>query len=229
MVLNMTKFFSLFFIFSSISVVWGFEQLSVVIAPEMNSTSGILQRYEKNGSWVKVGDPISVTLGRSGLGYADENEPQKHEGDGRSPLGLFSIDSSFGYSDTPNSKLPYYYADDSLICVDDVDDVRYNKMALLNRSNSPKSFEMMHRSDEVYTHGAVINYNSKAESGRGSCIFFHINNKAKKPTSGCSAMEEAPLLGLLRWFDPVKKPHLLQIPLSECGKYQKEFVGIECK
>lgn len=225
----MVKFWILFFIFSSFSAVWGFEQLSVVISPEMNSTSATLQRYEKNGSWEKIGEPISVTLGRSGLGYADKGEPQKREGDGRSPLGLFSVDASFGYSDTPNSRLPYYYADESLICVDDVEDIKYNKMALLNPTNPPKSFEFMHRKDEVYTHGAVINYNSKGVIGRGSCIFFHLNNKTKKPTSGCTAMDEAPLLELLRWFDPVKKPHLLQIPLSECGKYQKEFVGIECE
>lgn len=225
----MTKFFSFVCIFSSMSVVWGFEQLSVVLAPEMNSTTATMQRYEKNGSWVKIGEPIRVTLGRSGLGYADEGEPQKREGDGRSPLGLFSVDASFGYSDSPNSPLPYYYADETLICVDDVEDIRYNKMALLNPMNPPKSFEFMRRKDEVYTHGAVINYNFKGVIGRGSCIFFHLNNKTKKPTSGCTAMDEAPLLELLRWFDPVKKPHLLQIPLSECGKYQKEFVGIECE
>lgn len=225
----MVKFWILFFIFSFFSAVWGFEQLSVVISPEMNSTSATLQRYEKNGSWEKIGEPISVTLGRSGLGYADKGEPQKREGDGRSPLGLFSVDASFGYSDTPNSRLPYYYADESLICVDDVEDIRYNKMALLDPAKPSKSFEFMHRKDEVYTHGAVINYNSKGVIGRGSCIFFHLNNKTKKPTSGCTAMDEAPLLELLRWFDPVKKPHLLQIPRSECWKYQKEFVGIECE
>ncbi|MDD2829405.1 MAG: hypothetical protein PHW18_07530 [Sulfuricurvum sp.] len=225
----MIKFSSLFLFLSSFSVVWGFEQLVVIIAPEMNSTRATLQRYEKNGSWEKIGSSVEVTLGRSGLGYADEGEPQKHEGDGRSPLGLFSVDASFGYSSEPNSHLPYYYADESLICVDDIEDKKYNKMALLDPVKPPKSFEMMHRTDEVYTHGAVINYNTKGVRGRGSCIFFHLNNKAHKPTSGCSAMDEASLLEMLRWFDPLKQPHLLQIPLSECGKYQKEFVGIECE
>lgn len=225
----MIKIFSLFFILSLLSSLEAFEQLAVVLSPELNSTKATMQRYEKKENWEKVGEKIAVNLGRSGLGYAGDQEPRKNEGDGRSPLGLFSIDTSFGYSQIPNSKLPYYYADESLICVDDVGDIRYNKMALLNSINLPKSFEMMHRKDEVYTHGAVINYNPKGEKGRGSCIFLHLNNQAKKPTSGCTAMDEAPLLELLKWFELGKKPHLLQIPLSECGKYQKEFVGIECE
>lgn len=229
MVFTMIKLSPLFFIFSLFSHLWGFDQLIVVIAPEMNSTVGSLQRYEKSDSWKKTGDAIEVTLGRSGLGHAIGTEPLKREGDGRSPVGLFSIDASFGYAEVPNSKLPYYHATKELICVDEVSDARYNKMALYELNNSAKSFEWMRREDGVYTHGAIINYNPKGEKGRGSCIFFHLNAVNKKPTSGCTALDETPLLELLGWFDPLKKPHLLQIPLSECGKYQKEFVGIECK
>lgn len=229
MVSNMIKFSSFFLIISSFSVAWGFEQLAVVIAPEMNSTIGSLQRYEKHSQWIKVGDSITVTLGRSGLGFAQGNLPLKKEGDGRSPAGLFSIDASFGYADEPNSKLPYYHATKELICVDDTADARYNKMALATPETMPKSFEWMRREDGVYLHGSIISYNASGERGRGSCIFFHLNNSEKKPTSGCTAMDEAPLLELLQWFDPMKKPYLLQIPLSECEKYQKEFAGIECK
>ena len=45
------------------------EQLVVVLSPDLNATATSMQRYDKNGSWMKRGDPITVTLGRSGLGY----------------------------------------------------------------------------------------------------------------------------------------------------------------
>jgi len=225
----MFKIILLFFIFIITSPVWGSQQLIVVLSPELNSTSGLLQRYEKEDIWQKIGEAVHVTLGRSGLGWEGVRQPQKHEGDGRSPAGVFEISSTFGYASESNVSMPYFYADKSLICVDDVNDRFYNKMTLLNPPTPPKSFENMRRSDDLYRHGAVIEYNRLAEKGRGSCIFFHLNRPDYRPTSGCTAMDEKPLLDLLGWLDSTKNPKLLQIPKSECLNYQKEFTGIECK
>ncbi|MDP3464551.1 MAG: L,D-transpeptidase family protein [Sulfuricurvum sp.] len=225
----MIKKFFIFFIVMTFSSVWGHEQLVVVLSPEQNSTAGWLQRYEKEVVWHTVGEPVHVTLGRSGLGWAEGYETLKMEGDGRSPAGVFPITSTFGYDPQPNSTMPYFHADEKLICVDDVNDSHYNKMALLNPQNPPKSYEVMRRSDGVYRHGAIIDYNPNGISGRGSCIFFHLNKTNNTPTSGCTAMDEKPLLEMLSWLDPEKKPRLLQVPRSECEKYQKEFVGIECR
>jgi L,D-peptidoglycan transpeptidase YkuD (ErfK/YbiS/YcfS/YnhG family) len=225
----MSKFVSFLFVFTVWMQVWGCEQLVVIVAKELNSTTASLQRYEKSKSWYKVGNPVVVTLGRSGLGWAQDRQPQKFEGDGKSPAGVFEISATFGYSPQANSKMPYWYADETLICIDDVNDRLYNKMAVLNPSAPPKSFENMRREDDLYRHGAVIEYNRNAQKGRGSCIFFHLNRSDYRPTSGCTAMDEKPLLELLQWLDPAKNPKLLQIPKSECSNYQNEFVGIECR
>jgi len=224
----MGKLVSLFFIFTAFAQAGGCEQLVVIVANELNSTTASLQRYEKAGEWHKIGDTVAVTLGRSGLGWEGVRQPQKREGDGRSPAGVFDIGSTFGYSVETNSTMPYLHAHEKLICVDDVDDRFYNKMALYNPSMPPKSFENMRRNDDLYRHGAVIEYNRLGEKGRGSCIFFHLNRPDYRPTSGCSALDEKPLLEMLRWLDPAKNPKLLQIPKSECMNYQKEFMGIEC-
>ncbi len=224
----MMKFLTFLVFLASIALGQGFEQLVLVVSNEMNATTAILQRYEKKALWEKVGENVSVTLGRSGLGYSTTSMPQKNEGDGRSPLGLFDIGSTFGYSSQSNSSMPYYHADEKLICVDDAGDRFYNKMALLDSKNLPKSFELMRRVDGVYTYGAVIEYNRQGVSGRGSCIFFHLNSVGKKPTSGCTAMDEKPLLEMLQWLDSSKSPKVLQIPKNECPNYQREFVGIEC-
>lgn len=226
----MTLFKSLIFIIFLSSMLFGSQQLVVVIAQDMNATSGMMVRYEKEtGVYKAVSASVPVILGRSGLGWDQGREPLKREGDGRSPAGLFDITATFGEDPTANSALPYWYADDRLICIDDVNDTRYNTMGYLTPEDLPKSFERMRRDDAVYRNGAVIDYNGERVSGRGSCIFFHLNHLNKRPTAGCTAMEEQPLLELINWFDQNKKPKLLQIPRSECEEYQKEFVGIKCE
>ncbi len=224
----MVKTFLFLVILTSMSLLWGEEQLIVVISPEPNSTTATLQRYEKEESWHTVGESVPVTLGRNGLGWESGNTSLKREGDGRSPAGIFEIHATFGYDENPIGTMPYYYADDNLICVDDSNDTRYNQMALLNPNDPPKSYEVMHRADGVYRYGAVIDYNPTQSMGRGSCIFFHLKNAKNTPTSGCTAMDKKPLMEMLRWLDPLKKPRLLQIPVNECEKYQKEFIGVEC-
>lgn len=206
------------------------EQLIVVLSAELNATQASMQRYEKHEQWVKIGDHPPLTLGRSGLGYVAFKEPLKIEGDGRSPSGIFSITATFGYDQNTTFKLPYWYADDNLYCVDDMNDSRYNKiLRIYDKSSLPASYEVMHRSDGVYRYGAVIGYNDMGQRSRGSCIFIHLNHADKHPTSGCSAMDEAPLLELLKWLDPVKKPQIVQVLKSECGKYREEFPGIVCE
>lgn len=206
------------------------QQLLVVLSPELNATSASMQRYEKEKVWTKVGEKISITLGRSGLGYVAFKEPLKNEGDGRSPSGVFPITAAFGYDHNASLKLPYWHADENLYCVDDINDSRYNKiLRIYEKSSLPASYEIMRRPDGVYRYGAVIGYNDSAQRGRGSCIFIHLNHPDKRPTSGCTAMDEEALVELLNWLDSAKKPQILQIVKRECGKYQKEFEGIECE
>lgn len=219
-----------FFLIGGYSLLFGSQQLLVVLSPELNATTASMQRYEKKKSWEKVGTKIPVTLGKNGLGYAAFKEPLKKEGDGRSPAGLFSITSTFGYDQNSTFKLPYWYADENLYCIDDVNDSRYNRMLrIFDKSSLPSSYEVMHRSDGAYRYGAVIGYNDMGQKGRGSCIFIHLNHSDKHPTSGCTAMDEAPLVELLKWLEPQKKPQILQVLKSECGKYKEEFQGISCE
>ena len=224
----MSKIRTLLLVLVSFSPLWGGEQLVLVISSEMNATTGIMQRYEKYSDWQKVGEPVSVTLGRSGLGWGEGKEPLKNEGDGRSPAGIFPITKTFGYDETPNSKMEYLHSDERLICIDDPADEHYNQMAVLNPLDPPKSYEAMRRHDEVYRNGALIDYNTAGEKGRGSCIFIHLNHEDNHPTAGCTAMDEEPLKELLQWLEPKKNPRILQIPNSACERYQQEFPGIDC-
>jgi len=225
----MFKFFFIPILSFSFAYADSSKQLIVVMSDELNATTAFMQRYEMKNEWEKIGEKVPVTLGRSGMGYASMKEPMKHEGDGRSPAGLFNLSATFGYDIHPNSAMPYLHADEKLICVDDSEDALYNTVTALEGDSLPKSFERMHRDDELYRNGIVIDYNHEKAKGRGSCIFIHLNHPGHRPTSGCTAMEEGALKELLEWLDPQKNPRILQIPISDCHEYQKEFVGIECK
>ena len=59
-----------------------------------------------------VGEPTPVTIGRAGSAWGlglhpAQRGPQKREGDGRAPAGVFRIGTAFGYADRPTTALPY--------------------------------------------------------------------------------------------------------------------------
>lgn len=205
-----------------ISIPESTKQLLVVSSYDFNTTKASLQAYEKReGSWAKVFTPFSVNLGRSGLAWGKglypfrhaADEPIKQEGDGKSPAGLFTLESFFGYEDR-NFKLPYLQVGPSTLCIDDSASPSYNSILQSQDPTKYKSFEYMKRKDDLYKLGIVVAHNPEAIKKGGSCIFIHIQKSEDSPTSGCTAMQERQLLQLMKWLDKVHKPLLLQLPKS---------------
>ncbi len=214
------------------------EQLVLIVSRDFNTTQAVLTRYEREGkSFKEVGESIPVNLGRNGLAWGigkpgftpKPGEPVKHEGDGRAPAGIFSIQKAFGYAPSVMTKMPYIQADSDLICVDDSLSRDYNTILDINESDAPKSFEWMHRDDKLYKIGLVIGHNTKAKKRAGSCIFFHIRKSETAPTAGCSAMKEEDLRTLMEWLDPAKDPEVIQIPRRYCPQAEDLYDGIVCR
>ncbi|MCC6724089.1 MAG: L,D-transpeptidase family protein [Saprospiraceae bacterium] len=209
------------------------RQLVVVRSPNEQSSQAKLQRLEKHrAKWQPVGNEIKVSLGRSGLApsgqkMASANQKPKQEGDGKSPAGLFSFGSVFGYAPATEAdfKMPYSQADEALECVDDSNSKFYNQ--LVDNRKVPKdwaSSEFMHRKDHQYRWGIFVNHNTSPTLPMGgSCIFLHIWREPNSPTSGCTAMSEEELLELLHWLDPEKSPRLLQVLEADYPTYQKIY------
>ena len=209
-------------------------QLVVVTTADWNAVDGTLQRYERKASgkkWEAVGKPITVVVGKSGLGWglgvvpADSlrnptsNDPIKKEGDGKAPAGIFRLSEAFGYAgqEQPGWKMPYVSLTPSVECVDDSQSKYYNRV--LDRASvfpDWNSSEHMLRSDELYRWGVVVDHNANPpQPGGGSCIFLHIWRGQGQGTVGCTAMPREQLESLLGWLDPGKKPLLVQMPVGE--------------
>jgi L,D-peptidoglycan transpeptidase YkuD (ErfK/YbiS/YcfS/YnhG family) len=184
-----------------------------------------------------VGEAIPVVVGRNGLGWglglhgattmqADgDRGPEKKEGDGRAPAGIFKLSSAFGYAPTDQvswSKLPYLEATTSQRCVNDARSPHYNRLVDTRLINPDwKSDEEMCRGDDQYRLGVVVDHNvNPVIPGRGSCIFIHIWAGPDIGTSGCTAMSQENMEGLLRWLDPAANPLLIQLPSATYQQFR---------
>lgn len=215
----------------------GSTQTIAVTAPNWNAVEGRLQRYERattHEKWRPVGKPISIVVGKNGLGWGigimatdDSNvrlasEPVKREGDGKSPAGIFALGTAFGYSSQPLAglKMPYLNLTPSIECVDDTRSKYYNR--IVDRSVvAPdwNSSEHMRNVGESYRWGIVVDHNGTVtgdtdppKPGGGSCVFLHIWQSHDRATVGCTAMSQIDLESLLTWLDPARTPLLVQLP-----------------
>lgn len=215
------------------------QQLVLVTTKDWNSVSGELRRFERvgtNSSWKKIRPSIPVVVGRNGLAWGkgvhqlkNPSGPIKHEGDGKSPAGIFRLSSAFGLAEPKEMtwvKLPYRHLLDSIECVDDVKSVYYN--SIVDRREVRKidwnSSEKMREIGQQYRLGVVVEHNTNPrENGGGSCIFMHIWKSAETGTAGCTAMTSENMEEFLRWLDGKKNPVLVQLPKNEYQRLKKQW------
>jgi L,D-peptidoglycan transpeptidase YkuD (ErfK/YbiS/YcfS/YnhG family) len=212
-------------------------QMILVTTSDWNAVEGRLRRYERttvDEKWRPAGDPISIVVGRNGLGWGigviatddvqvrSAGDPAKREGDGKSPAGVFALSTAFGYASEPlrGLKMPYLRLTPSIECVDDPDSKHYNRI-VDGSIVAPNwnSSEHMRNAGESYRWGVVVDHNGTVtgranppKPGAGSCIFLHIWHSQDQGTVGCTAMSQANLETLLTWLDPASKPLLVQLP-----------------
>jgi L,D-peptidoglycan transpeptidase YkuD (ErfK/YbiS/YcfS/YnhG family) len=213
-------------------------QLIVVTTSDWNAVEGRLRRYERATEyeeWRPVGDPISIVVGKNGLGWGigviptddaqfrSASDPVKREGDGKSPAGVFALGFAFGYASQPlpGLKMSYLNLTPSIECVDDPGSKHYNR--IVDRSVVARdwnSSEHMRNAGESYRWGVVVDHNGTVtgmngkppEPGGGSCVFLHIWHSHDQGTAGCTAMSQTELETLLTWLDPARKPLVVQLP-----------------
>ncbi len=211
------------------------QQLMVVVTNNWDNLQGTIYVFDKvENKWVlNFSNPIVV--GGKGLGVGEglvpfkiDGAPIKKEGDMKSPAGIFSFGTAFGYADYKEAnwlKYPYKKASDTLICVDDMKSAFYN--TLINKGEKTvdyNSYENMHLKKDYYKWGLFINHNApNVNPGNGSCIFMHIWENDHSGTAGCTAMTEANLLKVLNWIRAEKHPLLVQFTKNEYDKIKGKF------
>jgi len=212
-------------------LISGAKKLIVVTSAGWNDVNGTMTRYERHGkSWKKIAEPSAIVVGKNGMAWDslfparsnDAAAPIKHEGDGRSPAGVFRISHSFGFAPKITAGEFYIPLTPTTECVDDVQSKYYNQIVdRLNVKDVDWNSSEKMRQVDGYRYGAVVAYNDPPASGRGSCIFLHIWSAPGSGTAGCTAMTEADAQKLLPWLD--EKTVLVQMPEAEYSRVKAQL------
>ena len=143
---------------------------------------------------------IRCALGRSGKRW------RKHEGDGASPSGTWTVRQAYYRADRltrPKTSLKLTAIAPNAGWCDDSCDRNYNSPVT---HPYPASAEHLWREDGLYDLIVVLGYNDTPRvKGRGSAIFLHVARSGYAPTEGCIAVARPDLIRLLAAISPKTK------------------------
>lgn len=156
---------------------------------------------------------FDCALGRTGvIAPAD-----KVEGDGKTPLGTYSLRQVFYRADRmppPKTALPLQELRPETAWCEDPARPDYNTAITLDLTAPlPPGIDRMTRDDHLYDITVVIGYNDDPPvAGRGSAIFMHLARPGYTPTAGCVALSESDLRQVLADLTPASTLTILPPP-----------------
>lgn len=198
-------------LFNNIKEIRDSRQIILVTTDGFSKDNASVAAFEQIGKeWHKTAS-FAADVGINGFAY------NKVEGDGHSPIGIFSIGIAFGRYTNPGTSMKYRQSTSNDFWVNDISSPFYNTWQVGTVRKIWKSAEKMYISQ--YNYGFVINYNtSKRIPGKGSAIFFHVWRGPGRGTTGCTAASQNNVIKILRWLKPSKNPVIIEGPLSEVLK-----------
>ncbi|NCT70868.1 MAG: hypothetical protein GXC75_07980 [Xanthomonadaceae bacterium] len=209
------------------------RQLVLVVTDGWDATTGTLQRFElRDGRWQAIAPAAPIAVGRNGAAWglglhpAQAQGPQKQEGDGRAPAGVFTLGEAFGYAAKADTAMPYRAMQATSYCIDVPDSSLYNRIidtrtegeAAAKGSTEPMRLDLHNQGDIRYREGLVIGHNPKATPRAGSCIFAHLWRTPGEPTAGCTAMASETMDSVLAWLRPDARPVFVLLPRTEYAR-----------
>lgn len=217
------------------------NKIMLVLTENWESMEANVYFLEKNNQkWQKTPQTMQALIGVKGLGMGlglhDSIEeldfksfPQKKEGDGKSPAGIFFISQIMGYDSVLfcGNKLDYKQITSSLHAVDDSISMYYNQIVdtlLLDSSytNYYNSFENLHKMSYYYEWIFRIDHNKSNVKGKGSLIFVHIWDKDGKGSAGCTTISRENMMELLKWID--NQTVVIQLPKNNYNEMAKKLL-----
>ena len=221
---------------SRLTGLTGSSQVVVVTSARWSGSRAWLRAYERldDGAWALVAGPVPARIGRSGWVPATS----RRQGTGTTPAGTFRLPSAFGTEPDPGSGLRYRHVDRSdWWPYDPRDAATYNVLQTRRSAGSDwrRSWaEDLSEFGRQYRHAVVIGFNlpggvhrnsgervarRAADVRRGGGIFLHVLKAPRfdQATTGCVAIPQRDLVGLLRWLEPAAQPRIVMGPVSSLG------------
>jgi L,D-peptidoglycan transpeptidase YkuD (ErfK/YbiS/YcfS/YnhG family) len=183
-------------------------RLIIVTVPEMTSVKGTLHTFERrspaDAAWQRSGPPESAVVGAAGIGWSEDfdylakkDEPVKHEGDKRTPAGIFRVAGPFGFE--PNTISGYTKLQPGRsFCVDDPTSLLYGRIVSKELAAKVKSTEDMSKVPGL-KRALMVDYPARRGAKAGSCIFVHVWDGADQGTNARIGMPEERVAVLQKW------------------------------
>ena len=162
-------------------------------------TTAYVSMHEKNagGEWKEILSTPGF-IGKNGLG-------KQAEGDGKTPVGIFSFNAAFGIADDPGCALPYCKVDeDDYWSGDQREGYCYNQMVSIRDLPDLNIADSEHIVDytEAYQYCLNISYNAEGTPGLGSAIFLHCFRPERPYSGGCIAIPKDQMIMVMQNVRP---------------------------
>lgn len=216
------------------------RQLLLVLAPEWKSTSAQLYQYERSHSGLdwRLVHTLPAALGQNGLAWGKglhggnlSAASSVHEGDGKSPAGIFALGPAVGNAPAGERSVegfPYHQVTAETLCIKDPWSLHYNQIVERTAILHPDwgAAEPLLRPDDLYRYGVFVQHNpqpGKQEPALGSGIFLHASAGAAPATSGGTALAPEKMAGVQQWLREAAQPRLVQLPRAEYQRLRAEW------
>lgn len=183
-------------------------RLIIVTVPDMTSVKATLHTFERrtpaDHAWQRSGPPEAAVVGSAGIGWSEvfdhlakKDEPIKHEGDKRTPAGIFRVAGPVG---SEASKLRGYrkIVPGKSYCVEDPSSKLYGQIVDKRLVKSVKSSEDL-SALPVLKRGMIVDYPARRGAKAGSCVFIHVWEGDAVGTNARIGMAEERIPVLQQW------------------------------
>jgi D-alanyl-D-alanine dipeptidase len=183
-------------------------RLIIVTVPNMTSVKATLHTFERktpaDAAWLRSGPPEPAVVGSAGVGWSEDydylarkDEPVKHEGDGRTPAGIFRVAGPFGFESSALNGYTKLSAGNSF-CVADPTSSLYGRIVDKRIAKLVKNSEDMSATPGL-TRGLIVDYPARRGAKAGSCIFIHVWQGEKAGTNARIGLPEERVTVLQKW------------------------------
>ena len=155
--------------------------------------------YEKVAAgWQAVAAGIPAHVGSAGMA------PETHDGQMKTPMGVFTLDFAFGTAPNPGGGLQYVQVGQDHWWDGDMKSPTYNTMQVCKKSQCPFDTNPSSGTENLqipqYRHAVVMGVNEQRVPGNGGAFFLHTSDGG--PTAGCVSIDDATLVGIMKWLRP---------------------------
>ncbi len=155
--------------------------------------------YQRTGvGWQPVAAGIPAWIGAKGMA------PETHDGEMKTPMGIFTLDFAFGTAPNPGGGLPYVQVGPDHWWDGDMKSPTYNTMQVCKKAQCPFDTDPASGTENLqipqYVHAVVMGVNKARVPGNGGAFFLHATDGG--PTAGCVAIDDDKLVEIMRWLRP---------------------------